>query len=208
MDHSSLLLFIVPYAIGALFPGPVQIALVTRVITQGHKGAFPFVLGIVTGNSCWLCVTVLGLSTIAMKYAALFVFIKWFGILYLIVLSWKLWFAPIGEMPISGLINGLPRISLFRGFVGGAALTMGNPKAMLFFGAILPQVFDLSSITFPGFILIFTIGVSIDALSQFLYVFSAARARRFIQSLRHQRMINRIAGSLMFGAATVIAVRR
>jgi threonine/homoserine/homoserine lactone efflux protein len=85
---------------------------------------------------------------------------------------------------------------------------MGNPKAMLFFGAILPQVFDLSSITFPGFMLILTIGVSVDALSQCIYVFSAACARRFIQSLRHRRMINRIAGSFMFGAATIIAVRR
>ena len=63
----------------------------------------------------------------------------------------------------------------------GLALALSNPKAVVFFGAILPQAFDLRNVTSADIPLILALGVLIDTLVQLTYVVAAARARRLFR---------------------------
>ena len=200
---SSLALFVVPVALAALMPGPAQTALVARVIARGSGGAAPFVAGMVAGSAIWLCFAALGLSALALRFELLFVAVKWLGVAYLCVLAWRLWSAPAAtptaaDVSLSGSL---------RSIAGGLALTLGNPKAVLFFGAVLPNSFDLTALTPWAFSLILTLQVAIDAAVQTAYVLFSGRAGRLLRSPRRLRVVNRSAAGIMAGSAAAIAAR-
>ncbi|WP_342235651.1 LysE family translocator [Inquilinus sp. OTU3971] len=196
---TALALFAVPVALAALIPGPAQTALVARVLSRDAGEALPFVLGMVAGNALWLAAAVFGLSALALAYEPVFVAVKWAGIVYLAVLAWKLWRAPAAEPDAAPRRTG--------GFLGGVALTLGNPKAVVFFGAVLPQVLDLAALDAAGIAAVFAVQVGIDLAVQSAYVLGAARARRFFRSPRRLRLANRSAAAMMAGSAALIASR-
>ena len=199
MDLAALLFFAVPFAIAAVVPGPVQAALVAQVLSRGSSGATPFVIGIVAGNALWLTAAIYGLSTVAFHFAWVFIAVKWLGAIYILAVAWQLWNAS----------NDLRHTTkVYRtGVSTGLALSLGNPKAVVFFGAILPQAFDLRTVTLADVPLILGLGVLIDTLVQLTYVVAAARARRLLESPRHVRVVNRSAAILMAGSATVVVAR-
>jgi len=95
----------------------------------------------------------------------------------------------------------------FRLFLGGVALTLGNPKVMVFFVSILPLVVDLGAITPLLFVEIAVLAMVIINTTLLAYAFAADRARRLVSSPRAMRRINRITGGVMAGAAAAIAAR-
>jgi|SRR5579859_4722015 len=202
--HTSLLLFGVAFALAALFPGPVQTAIVARVLAKGRRGIGWYIAGIVIGNACWLCLAALGLTAIAARFALLFTVIRWLGLAYLVFLGCMLWLQEVGEAEASTHTAGSVRIA---GFGSALALSLGNPKALIFFGAILPQFFDLASVNLSGLASIVVLQVSIDASVQCLYVFFASRLRQSIGTSRQLRLVRRVAGTLMLGVAATMAAR-
>lgn len=205
LTPASLLFFATFFAVAALFPGPVQTALVARVLAKGRGGIGWYVAGIVLGNGCWLTLAVLGLTAIAARYAALFAVIKWLGLAYLVFMGCMLWRQPLGEMEIDS--SARPASGRLVGFASAMALSLGNPKALIFFGALLPQLFDLSTITPVELLSILAVQITIDTTIQCAYVFLASRLRRVVRNARHMRLARRVAGSLMLGVAATMATR-
>jgi threonine/homoserine/homoserine lactone efflux protein len=199
MDLANLLFFAVPFAIAAVVPGPVQAALVAQVLSRGSSGATPFVMGIVAGNALWLTAAIYGLSAVAFHFAWVFIAVKWLGAIYILVVAWQLWNASTDLRQTTKVYR--------TGAITGLALSLGNPKAVVFFGAILPQAFDLRTVTSADVPLILGLGVLIDTLVQLTYVVAAARARRLLESPRRVRVVNRSAAILMAGSATVVVAR-
>lgn len=199
MTWSSLSLFVLPFLIASALPGPAQGAFVATVLSRGKASALPFVVGMVAGNAVWLIAAIGGLASVALRYEALFVAIKWIGVAYLLFVAWKLWTTPVALELADGRKPG--------GVLAGAALTLGNPKAVVFFGAILPQAFDLTALSLAqaGFIVL--LGVVMDFGVQGSYLLAATKARRFISTPRHLRAVNRGAAVLMCGCAALIARR-
>lgn len=197
--NEGMLFFVIPFAIAAALPGPAQGALVARIVSGGSSSGLPFVLGMVTGNLAWLAAAMFGLSAVALRYELLFVVIKWLGIGYLLFMAWKLWHAPVTTATTTRVDTS--------GMVPGMLLTLGNPKAVIFFGAVLPHAFDMTSLSSAQMGLILALGFLIDLGIQLVYLFAASRARRFVQSEHHMRWVNRSSAGLMTGAAGVIAAR-
>lgn len=86
-------------------------------------------------------------------------------------------------------------------------ITLGNPKVMVFFLALLPTIIDMREM---GVALYLEAAVAmIVILSAVLtsYVLAAVRARRFFKSAHALRWVNRIAGTAIGGAAVAVATR-
>lgn len=130
MNWSNIWLFLVPFVIAAALPGPAQGTLVATVLSRGKASALPFVSGMVFGNAVWLIAAIFGLAAIALRYELLFLVVKWAGVAYLVFVAWKLWMSPASV--------GQSEETKPTSFLAGAGLTLGNPKAVVFFGAILP----------------------------------------------------------------------
>lgn len=203
MDLSSLLLFAGVYFLAVASPGPAIAALVARALSSGFRRALPFAAGIVAGDLIWLTLSAFGLAVLMQSFHGLFVAIKYAGCAYLIYLAYRLWTAPpeAPQAPAAASGEGL------RLFLGGIALTLGNPKVMVFFVSILPLVVDLSAMTPLAFVETATLTLLIIGATMLAYAYAADRARRLVANPRALRRINRLTGGVMAGAAAVIATR-
>jgi threonine/homoserine/homoserine lactone efflux protein len=94
-----------------------------------------------------------------------------------------------------------------RLFLAGLAITLGNPKVIVFFLALLPTVVDLPSLTPAGFAAIALLSAAILTSVLAAYTLAAARARRLLSSPRAVRTVNRGSGAAMAGAAVAVASR-
>ncbi len=201
VELSSIWLFVVPFALAAALPGPAQGALIAQVLSRGGASTLSFVAGMVAGNAVWLLAALFGLSALAVRFEAAFIAVKWLGVAYLLFIAWKLWTANgvSDEAPSSGAGS--------RGLLAGALLTLGNPKAVVFFGAVLPHAFDLTALSAFEAMVILGLGVAVDLAVQSIYLLAATQARAFIRSPRSMRLVNRSSAGLMAGSAALIASR-
>ena len=202
MNATSLLLFAAPFTVAALIPGPAQTTLVARVLARGGKGTASYVAGMVLGNAAWLALAAFGLGAIAARFHPLFVAIKWAGIAYLVLLATRLWRAPVNGPESARPLPGL-RVP---GFVAGLLLTLGNPKAVVFFSAVLPSVLAVGSLSLRDYLEVAAIGLVIDVAVQCGYAIAAVRARGLVSSSR-MRTVNRSAAVVLVGSAVAIAAR-
>lgn len=94
-----------------------------------------------------------------------------------------------------------------RLFLGSLALTLGNPKTMIFFLAVLPTVVELKRLSLGGFLSI--VAVIMVALPMVLgaYAFGASRARRFFSTPKTVGWMQRGTGVAMASAAVAVATR-
>lgn len=205
MSFYGLLTFCAVYALAVATPGPGIAAIVARSLAHGFRGAPAFVAGFIVGDLVWFTVAATGLAAIAKSAAVVFVAIKWAGVAYLLYLAWRLWTAPAERVAVPADEDG--RQHGWRAFVASFMLTLGNPKAILFFLALLPTVIDLASMNALRFVEISLAIVIVLPAVLFSYVFLAARAREMFTTPKAVRRLNRSSGAAMAGAAAVIAAR-
>jgi threonine/homoserine/homoserine lactone efflux protein len=201
MTLSGLLIFAAAYATAVATPGPGVAAVVARALGRGMRGMWAFIAGYVVGDLVWLLLAAFGLAAIAEAHSGVLLALKYAGAAYLLYMAWKLWTAPPSTVAMSA---EAPDESPLRLFLTSASLTLGNPKVIVFFMAILPAVVDVGRLTSLGIAeLAGTIAVLLTAILS-TYALLAARARRLLQSPRSQRLLNRGTGAVMAGAAATI----
>jgi len=86
-------------------------------------------------------------------------------------------------------------------------MNLGNPKALVFFLALLPSVVDLGALTPIGFAELAAIVALIVTVVFGGYALAAARARRLFSSPRAVRLLNRGSAMALAGAAAAVAAR-
>jgi threonine/homoserine/homoserine lactone efflux protein len=203
MSLSSLLIFAGALIVAAGSPGPSIAALVARVIAKGWRDVLPFLAAMWVGEAIWLSLAVFGLAFVAQTFHLAFVVVKWVGVAYLAYLAWKMWTAPVAVRE-----GDLPRNdSPAKLFAAGMAVTLGNPKIMMFYLALLPTIIDLASVSVLGWAEL-TVTMALVLVAVDLgWTAAAAQARRMLKSQRAMKIANRISAGTMAGAAAAIAAR-
>src|SRR5579883_2547467 len=129
----GLLLFIAAELIFSLTPGPTVMMISAYGFKGGLRDALAAIAGTQSGNTLWYVICVTGLGALVTGSPLVFQAIRLLGAAYLVWLGlsslWNSWrAAPEAQGP---RLMGRPYIQ--------AVLTqMGNPKAILFFGALVP----------------------------------------------------------------------
>jgi threonine/homoserine/homoserine lactone efflux protein len=203
MDLTSLVIFAGALFVSAGSPGPSVAALVARVISKGSRDVMPFLAAMWIGEAIWLSMTVFGLAFVAQTFQLAFTVLKWAGVAYLCWLAYKMWTAPVtvaeGELPRAE--------SGWKMFSAGLAVTLGNPKIMMFYMALLPTIIDLASVSVLGWLELTVAMVLVLMAVDLSWVFAAAQARKVLKSERAMRFANRVSAATMGGAAAAIATR-
>ena len=147
MDLTGLFVFALALFVAAASPGPAITALVARVLVRGTVGALAYMLGLALGDIVWLTCAVFGLAFIAKTFAWLFLALKYAGAAYLLYLAFRLWTAP-AELDAADA----PKAERpFRLFLTAFSVMLGNPKVMVFYLALLPNLIDLSGVSLLGY---------------------------------------------------------
>ncbi|MGH8779951.1 LysE family translocator [Paraburkholderia sp.] len=203
MALSGLLVFALALIVVAGSPGPSVAALVARVLTNGLRDVLPFLAAMWLGEALWLTCAVAGLAVIAHTFAMVFIAVKFAGVAYLLFLAWKMWFAPtdVHENPLPG------GQSPWRMFIAGLMVTLGNPKIMVFYLALLPTIIDLSRVGTVAWIELTLTMLAVLVFVDVAWATLAARARALLTSRRAVKIANRTSATMMAGAAAAIATR-
>jgi threonine/homoserine/homoserine lactone efflux protein len=201
MTLSALVIFFVAEFVFAVTPGQSVAALVARVINRGWRSVLPFLAAMWIGEIIWLTCAVAGLSHIAQTFHEAFVVLKYLGVAYLFYLAYRMWTARV-DVKEADLPKGERPTRLF---FAGLAVTLGNPKLMVFYIAFLPSIIDLAKVTpFIWLELTLTLGLALIA-GDFIWILLASQARRWLKSPRAVKLANRVSATVMGGAATAIA---
>lgn len=203
MDLYAVLVFAGVLIVAAGAPGPSIAALVARVLVHGWRDVLPFLFAMWIGEAVWLGLAVFGLTALATTFHLVFVAVKYCGIAYLLVLAWQMWHAPVSDIGMAAPRRG----SAVKMFLTGLSVTLGNPKIMMFYLALLPTIIDLHRVTTAGWIELTAAMLVVIATVDSGYVLLAHRARALLGSRRGMRLTNRIGAAVFGGAAVAIATR-
>ena len=198
-------LFAAASALSVASPGPDVFAVIGRALGGGARACAGLLLGIAAGKVVLLTAAFLGLVALAQMLGPLFVAVKLAGAAYLVHLGVKLWRRPVdgGDLPGAGPA----RPSLAGETALGLAMALGNPVAVLFYAAVLPNVLDVGGVTPAGFAGLCAI-VVLNALAiNGGYALLAGAAGRALRSPPARRLLNRTAGAAMIGAGVAVAAR-
>lgn len=133
MSVEQLVALVSALSLAILTPGPAIIAAVQTAFAHGRAQALPYALGLATGASLWCIFALLGLAVIFQLHPGWFAAFKVLGGLYLLWFALRLWQAATRPLPAAP--------SGPRGFFGGIALNLSNPKPALFYAALILSIF-------------------------------------------------------------------
>ena len=202
--QQGLVLFCLMYLLATASPGPGIAAILARVLGRGHAGLLAFIAGYVVGDLIWFTLAATGMAMLAKTAHIVFLCIKYAGAVYLLYLAYRLWTSPVAAINESEVP---PQENRVRIFLSSLTLTLGNPKAIIFYLALLPTVIDLTHLTVVTFLEVATAICVILSAVLATYSIAAIRARRLFKSPRAIRWLNRGTGTVMAGAAVAVATR-
>ena len=201
MTFSTLLVFAGALLLVAGSPGPSVAAMVTRVLTRGLRSVLPFLAAMWVGEAVWLTLAVTGLAGIAQTFHVAFLVLKYVGVAYLLYLAWGMWTASADPEtdPLPSRQGG------WSMFGAGLTVTLGNPKIMAFYLALLPTIIDVGGIGPSAYLSLLGTMLAVLAAVDLGWALLASKGRSLLRSRRAVRAANRTSAGVMAGAALVVA---
>jgi threonine/homoserine/homoserine lactone efflux protein len=123
--------FVLASIVIELTPGPNMTWLAVLGATRGRAVALSAVAGICIGLAIAAVVAGLGLTTVLSRYPEILTALRWAGTLYLLYLAWEAW-------TDSDKGSASANTSATAAFQQGLISNILNPKAYLFYAAMLP----------------------------------------------------------------------
>jgi threonine/homoserine/homoserine lactone efflux protein len=205
MTLGALVALAATFAVFALTPGPAVTAIVARAIADGAKPALALNAGVLTGDLLFLGLAAAGMAAAAKSMGELFTVLRWLGVIYLLWQGVALWRTrPRIDVSVDGAMH---EAHFWRNFGAGLLLMFGHVQAILFYAALLPGFVDLANLTPAELGLIAVLLLAIVGGANTAFALLAARARGFFANERAQRALHRLAATMMFGAAVLVATR-
>lgn len=137
MSFDRLALFILAELVFSATPGPTVMLISAHGFRGGFRAALAAICGTQTGNIIWYTASVAGLGALVLAWPLAFDAIRYVGAGYLIWLGAREIWASFQSRPG----NASPDLTR-QPYVQALLTQLGNPKALLFFGALVPQFLD------------------------------------------------------------------
>jgi len=205
MNPHLWLAFLITATVMAFVPGPAVLYVAGQGVRHGAKKAVAANLGILSGNAVWFAASAVGLATLIAVAAPVFIVIKWLGVAYLAWLGLCAWRDAVRGTGSFTIARPVP--TGLRMWRQGVLLQLANPKAILFFTALLPQFIDTAHAIAPQ---VFVLAVT-SIVSEFFvlaaYAWLAARGGALLLARpRLARASDAAAGTCLIGAGIGLAL--
>jgi len=194
--------YVLTCAVIALVPGPTVTVIVANSLAHGSRAGLLNVAGTQIGLGLMMAILVVGLSSVIAAMGWLFDWLRWAGAAYLVYLGVKLFRSPDAIHPEKAA--AAPR----GGFVlQGFLVLMANPKALLWFGAFIPQFVDPSGNYVGQIALLGLTAMAVALVSDGAYAVVTGRAGAFL-SKKRIRLVSRVSGGFLVGGGIWLALTR
>lgn len=201
MTLSVWLAFLVAAFLISLSPGPGAVYAMSCGMRHGYRHALVGIAGMQFGLALQLVVVAIGLGAILATSTLAFNVVKWFGVAYLAWLGWQQFRAE----PRAMSVEGAPAASRWKTFVQGFLVNASNPKATIFFLAVVPPFIDPARPLGAQYLAVMGTLAFTDLVVMSGYALLAARVLRLLREPHHIRWMNRGFGGLFMLAGALLA---
>jgi homoserine/homoserine lactone efflux protein len=209
MTFKTWLLFLLMETALSLSPGPAVFYTVSQGVRGSLRRTLPAAAGILTANGIYFALSATSLGALIAASARFFTVAKWVGAAYLVYLGVKALLAA-NSMHSVALEGNLERKEQdLRGvYLGALTLQLANPKALLFFLALLPQFINPAIPVVPQMMILAATSMVPEFCILTGYGWLAHRAvhatARFGVTGNMNRLLARIEGVGLLGCATLV----
>lgn len=194
--------FVLVEVLLCLTPGPA----VLMVLANGLRGGIGYSLwanlGILSGNAIYFFLSATSIGAVIAASSELFLLVKWIGAAYLVWLGISTFLSKPSPLVIAPISLFTP----WRVYINGLILQLGNPKALTFFIALLPQFIESSrDVGFQLIILGFT-SIVLEFVILLGYGISAARLSQYAVRAKFMKLTDRLAGVCLITAGITTAL--
>lgn len=188
--HTWLLYLVAAFGL-SLTPGPNSLLVLTHGALHGHRKTLFTVAGGAIGFVVLIALSMVGIGALLKASAHALTVLKLIGGLYLVWLGIQLWRAPAIQLRADASKENTRGTELFR---QGLLTAVSNPKALLFYGAFMPQFIDPNRDLLLQFAIMATNFVVIEFLVEYLLALLAHRIRPVLE--RVGKKFNRVCGGM------------
>ena len=189
-------LFVITETALCLTPGPAVLFVLSRALSRGRAASAGAAVGILGANIVYFALSATGLGAVLLASYELFSLVRWLGAAYLVWLGARAFIGRTPPRSAAGPHESATRRSWLNGFVLQAA----NPKALLFFVALLPQFIDPAGNIATQVLVLGSTSVAIELLVLLAYGAAAGRLHGLAVNARYARLADRIAGTMLVTA--------
>ena len=200
MAQRTWFLFFLVSLGAVLTPGPAMLAILGHALHRGARATLPVVLGNVLGAVLLIAASIAGLSALLAAVPHALQALKWLGAGYL------LWLGIRALRSGDEHVLEPDRALSGRGVVRGVLIALSNPKALLFFGAILPQFIDPGRPVLPQFAAMAVTFALLELAATGAVTFAAQSLAPLLRQRSVARGIHRAGGAMLIGAAALVAL--
>ena len=201
MSLEIWLAFCLMETILCLTPGPAVLYVVSVALSRGLRPGMAAAFGILAGNVLYFALSATGIAAVLLASATIFSVLKSVGAAYLVWIGLRMLLARG-----NGHAQPEPQAD-HRAFLRGFVVQGANPKAWVFYTALLPQFIDPAGALVPQVALLGVTGLVIELVVLTFYVTLAVRARR-LAGTSLARPLERLGGALLIAAGTRLALAR
>jgi threonine/homoserine/homoserine lactone efflux protein len=187
----------------ATVPGPGQVAVVARTSASGLAHGFATAIGIVLGDYLLIALAVFGLSALAQAWQGVFALVGIFGGVYLIWLGGR----TLRVRPQRLEVEPVSAESWAADVVAGFVVTLGDPKAVVFYVSFLPAFISFDPVSVRGVLVVMALSTVIVIAVAMTYATLADRARAIFAGKRGGRAMDVAAATAMFGVGLFMLAR-
>lgn len=202
MSPSVYLAFLLACVVIMIVPGPAVTLVVANSLSHGRRAGLLNVAGIQLGLALTVAAAALGLASLIAAMGTWFAWVRLAGAAYLIWLGMKLLLDSGGAGE-----DGVPRKPRGGFFLQGLAVSVSNPKTLLFFGAFFPQFLDPGRDFTLQVLVMGVTAMAVAAVSDGAYAMLASRAGVAL-SQRRVRWMARASGVTLIGGGLWLALSR
>ena len=202
MSLEIYLAYVLTCILITIIPGPTVTLIIANSLTHGTRAGLLNVAGTQLGLAIMLGVLLVGLSSVIATMGVWFDYVRIAGAIYLVWLGWKL----LRQNGGFGQVGATPKP---RGgfFLQGFLVLMSNPKALLWFGAFIPQFVDPAGNYVGQIVLLGITAMVTAALTDGAYAVLGGRTGR-IMSARRIRLASQLSGLFLIGGGVWLAFTR
>ncbi len=203
MSSASLIGLFFAMLLLAIVPGPAVFAIIARSFSSGFSRGLYMTMGIILGDYIFIILALFGLSALAEIMGTAFFIIKYISAAYLIWLGYKLLKTKVSSVDIEASENS----SLFSNFMAGLLITLGNPKAILFYVGFFPAFIQVGDVSSYDVLLIMVTATLAFGSVNLCYSFLAVKAKSIFKSPGASTVINKTAGTIMVSTGALVAIK-
>ena len=202
MNLETYFAYVAVCSVAVVIPGPSNALILANGMRHGVRAGLLNVAGTQVGVGLMIVTVAIGLTSIVSAVGHWFEWIKLAGAVYLIILGVQL-FRSAGSATAVLQVKA-PRTGFF---VQGLIVSLGNPKQLLFFGALLPQFLDPTGNRTLQIAILGGTAMVLAAISDGTYALLSGRVAGRIDPKR-VRAASRIGGVCLIGGGLWLALSR